>query len=150
MQREVDALEAEVQALYQRPCHCGQPDTTPARVTVTATREDGTMTDTYQPGDTVYLTATVDTAENTPLADVPGSWSGWPDGATLIQDTANPDRAVLTGLPLGDFSATFTVTKADGSTVSGTYSATVVDNTPATVTVTGSATAPTDETPASA
>lgn len=109
------------------------------------------MTDTYNLGEPVYLTATVDNSADVELDDFPGSWSGYPANATLTVDTANPDRAVLTGLAAGDFSVTFTATKTDGTTVAGTYAATVVDNTPATVTVTGSATAPADaSTPPSA
>lgn len=95
------------------------------------------MSDTYAPGATVFLTATVDNAEFQALANVAGSWSA--SAGTVVQDAVNPDLATLTGLPLGDFTATFTTTEG---AVAGSYTATVMDSVPSSVTVTGSATPP--------
>lgn len=95
------------------------------------------MTDTYAPGQTIYLTATATNAEQQPLADAPGTWTT--TAGTITPDPTNPDQATLVNVPVG--SATVTFTAADG--VAATLEITVVDDTVAAVTITSSATAPT-------
>ena len=106
------------------------------------------MTDTYTPGQTIYLTATVDNAEDVALTGVAGTWTA--DQGTVSANPDNPQEAQLVSVPVGVVNATFTT--SNGGIV-GTYQATVADDTPASVTVTGSTTPPSDEptsTPASA
>jgi hypothetical protein len=98
------------------------------------------MSDTYPAGAPIYLSAAVANNEGAPLANVPGAWTS--DQGTLVQNPNNPDETTLTNAPIGTFNATFTTTQ--GSVV-GTYQAAVTDNTPATVTITGSTTPPADE-----
>ena len=101
------------------------------------------MSDTYPSGAPIYLTAAVANNEGGALANVPGTWTC--DQGTLVANPNNPDETTLTNAPIGVFNATFTTTT--GSVV-GTYQASVTDNTPATVTITGSTTPPADETTA--
>lgn len=142
LQREIGVLEAEVQVLLRRPCHCGQTGGAPATVTVTLHQEGSTMSETtFAPGQTVYASAVVDNAEGVALTDN-GSWST--TGGTITADPANPEQATVVGLPLGDFTVTYTASNGVSNSVSGTVS----DSTPASVAVSLSSTAPTDEAPA--
>lgn len=141
---DIRRMEAEITELQQELAQ--QRSTTPATVTITARDKDGTMTDTYAPGATIYLTATVTNAEGTPLTGIAGTWAT--DQGTITQNPNNPQEATLVNAPVGQFNVTFTTT---GDTVVGSsYPGTVADQAPATVTITGSTTPPADETPASA
>ena len=136
--RKVDELEAEVQALYRRPCHCGQTDGAPATVTVHLFTSEGNLfmsETTFAPGATVYATAVVDNAEGVALTDA-GTWTT--TAGTISPDPSNPEAATVVGLPLGDFTVTYTASNGVSNSVSGT----VTDSTPATVSVSLSSTAP--------
>jgi hypothetical protein len=124
--------------------HCHHHDGAPATVTITAHKENGTMSDTYNLGETIYLNATVDNAESAALTGVAGTWTS--TAGTISPNPNNPDEATLVNAPVGDVTVTF----ATASGVTGTYTATVVDSTPASVTITGSTTPPADETTAPA
>jgi hypothetical protein len=144
LQREIDELEREVHCLAAQ-CH-QPPDSHPTAGTITATTKDGTVTDTYAPGQTIYLTAgNFTNAENAPVTGtVTGQWSS--DQGTITPNPNNADEATLVNVPLGDFNVTFT---ADSGLVL-TYQGTVADDVAVSGTITGSTTPPADETPASA
>jgi hypothetical protein len=98
------------------------------------------MTDQYPADAPVYLTAVVANNESVALPAFPGVWAT--DVGTITPDATNPDLATLTGVNLGDANVTFTTS---GDTVIGnSYVAEFVDNTPASVTITGSTTPPAD------
>lgn len=87
----------------------------------------------YALGAPVYLTAAVANAEQTPITDAV-QWSA--SAGTVTADPSNPLWATLADAPLGD--ATVTATTSNG--LSATDTVTIVDNTPATVSLTDSAT----------
>ncbi|HZP14624.1 MAG TPA: hypothetical protein VFA96_02290 [Nocardioides sp.] len=103
----------------------------PAHVTVT-TLEDS-VSNTYPLGSSPRLAAAVANAEGVPLPGTPVSWTA--SAGTLVTDPSNPDVRLLTNAPLGDV----TVTATTDNGVSGSDTITIVDNTPASVTVTDSA-----------
>lgn len=146
VQREIDTLEAEVQVLLRRPCHCGQTGGAPATVTVTLhTEENSSMSDTtFKPGQIIYAQAVVDNAEGTALTDS-GTWST--TAGTIAPLDGSPGWASIVGAPDGDMTVTYTASNG----VSGEADGTVSDDVPASVTVTLSASAPADvSSPASA
>jgi hypothetical protein len=138
--REMAEMQAEICELQQELA--AQHDTTPTAGTITATTKDGTMTDTYAPGQTIYLTAgNFTNTEGAPVTGtVTGTWTA--DQGTVTQNPNNPDKAQIDGATtLGDINATFT---ADTGLVL-TYQATIADQTPTAGTITGSTTPPADE-----
>lgn len=114
LQREIDVLEAEVQALLRRPCHCGRPchaGSVPATITVTASQEGHTMSS-YTAGTAVDLVADVKDDREVEVADAV-TWST--DQGTITSDPAdptNPLRAQLVNAPVG--TATVTATTSNG------------------------------------
>lgn len=100
------------------------------------------MSDTYTLGETIYLTtgSFLNTEGAAITGIVPGAWSS--DQGTITANPDNADEASLVGVPLGVANVTFT--SADGGLVLS-YQATVADQVPVSGTITGSATAPTDE-----
>lgn len=133
--QDLDIMQAEIEQLL------AERSTRPTAGHITATTKDGTMSDTYAPGATIYLTAGDFTnAENQPLTGpVPGTWAS--DQGTITANPNNADEATLVNAPLGTVNVTFT---ADSGLVL-TYQATIADQTPTAGTVTGSTTAPADE-----
>lgn len=104
----------------------------PAHVTVT--NLEASVSNTYPLGSTPKFAAAVANAENVPLPGTPVTWSS--SAGTLVSDPGgDPDVRVLTNAPIGD--VTVTATTENG--VAGEDTVTIVDNTPATVTVTDSA-----------
>lgn len=149
LQREIDQLETEMQALTPAagcPCHCQQPPTTPATITLTlSTRENSPMSElTFPYGAPVYANAAITNAEGQTIPDGGGTWTT--TAGTINPNPSNPDTATIVGLPTGDFTVTYTASNGATSSASGT----VVDSAPVTVAVSLSATAPADDTPASA
>lgn len=132
---DLATMQAEIQQLQQQLA--GHP----ASGTITATTKDGTVTDTYAPGTTIYLTAgSFLNAEGAPITGtVPGTWAS--DQGTITANPANADEAQLVNVPLGTAVVTFTTT---GGLVLN-YTAVVADQTPVSGVITGSTTAPTDE-----
>lgn len=136
--RDLDAelqrhLERLARHLPDRCCQhqCGNE---PAHITLTAsTSPEGTPMASYALGAPVYLTAAVANAEQTPITDAV-TWSA--SAGTVTADPANPLWATLADAPLGD--VTVTATTSNGLTATDTV--TIVDNTPATVSLTDSAT----------
>lgn len=130
LQRHLERLERH---LPDRCCQhqCGNE---PAHITLTAsTSPEGTPMASYALGAPVYLTAAVANAEQTPITDAV-QWSA--SAGTVTADPSNPLWATLADAPLGD--ATVTATTSNG--LSATDTVTIVDNTPATVSLTDSAT----------
>lgn len=87
----------------------------------------------YALGAPVYFTANVTNAEQTPITDAV-TWTS--DAGTITADPSNPLQATLVNAPLGD--ATVTATTSNG--ISATDTVTIVDNTPAAIGLTDSAT----------
>ncbi len=106
----------------------------PANIHLTASHTPGgPPVSSYPTGAPVYLTAKVTNAEDVALAD-PVSWSA--SAGTLTADPSNPLWATLTDAPLGE--VTVTVVASNG--IEATDTVTVVDNTPAAITLTDSGT----------
>lgn len=103
----------------------------PAHVTVTP--EESSLSNTYPLGSSPRFTAAVANAEGAALPGTPVNWSA--TAGTISADPANPGVATLVNAPLGDV----TVTATTDNGVSGSDMITIVDNTPASVTVTDSA-----------
>lgn len=104
------------------------------------------MSDTYPSGATVYLDASVLNDQGAQLPpSVPGEWTC--DQGTITQDPTTPTEASVANLPDGTFNAAFTT---EVGSIVGAYTAEVGDFTPASVTITGSTTAPAAATPAAA
>jgi len=143
VEREIAEMQAEICELKQELAQ--QRDTTPTTGTITATMEDGTVTDTYTPGATIYLTAGqfANTEGVALTGTIPGQWAS--DQGIIAANPNNADEATLVNVPLGDVNVTFT---ADSGLVLN-YTATVADDTPVSGTITGSTTPPADEPAAS-
>lgn len=106
----------------------------PAHITLTASPSPGgPPMSSYAQGAPVYLTAAVTNAEQAPISDAV-SWSA--SAGTVTADPANPLWATLVNAPLGD--VTVTATTSNGIQASDTV--TIVDNTPAAITLTDSGT----------
>ncbi len=136
--RDVDAeLARAVQRLERhitdRCCehHCRSE---PAHITLTASRTpEGPAMSSYPLGAPVYLTAAVTNAEGTQITDEV-TWVS--DTGTVTADPSNPLWATLVNAPLGD--ATVTATTSNG--IIATDTVTIVDNTPAAISLTDSGT----------
>jgi hypothetical protein len=126
--RRLARLEEDI----ERRC-CDHECDAPAHITLTAsTSPEGTPMASYTLGVPVYFTAAVENAEQVPVADAL-SWSA--TAGTVSADPANPLWATLVNAPLGD--VTVTATTSNGLTATDTV--TIVDNVPATVSLTDSA-----------
>lgn len=135
---DIRRMEAEILELLE------QRKTTPATATITAYRQDGTMSDTYKLGDPIYLSVDVRNAEGDALTGVEGNWTV--SSGTLSVNPNNPQEATVVSATAGEFDANWT--SADGTITAPQYTAAVVDGTPASASISGSATAPADETTA--
>jgi hypothetical protein len=126
---ELRALEAELLVIERDLDYCRV--FVPAHVTVTP--EENSVSNTYPLGSSPKFTAAVANAENLALPGTPVSWTA--TAGTISADPNNPGVATLANAPLGD--VTVTATTENG--VSGSDTVTIIDNTPASVTVTDSA-----------
>jgi hypothetical protein len=128
--RRLERLEHD---LHRRCCEhqCGSE---PAHITLTAsTYPEGPNMSSYPAGSPVYLTAAVTNAEGVAVTDTV-TWSA--SAGTVSADPANALWATLVNAPLGD--VTVTATTSNGLTATDTV--TIVDGTPAAITLTDSAT----------
>jgi len=105
----------------------------PAHVTVTPL-EETVSNNTYPLGAPIKFAAAVANGEGGALPGTPVTWSAT-SGTVTTPDPSAPNTVVLTGAALGD--VTVTATAANGA--AGQDTVTVIDNVPATVTVTDSA-----------
>lgn len=106
----------------------------PANIHLTASdTPGGHPVSSYPAGAPVYLTANVTNAEGVSLADQV-AWTA--SAGTVTADPANPLWATLANAPLGD--ATVTAVASNG--IEATDTVTIVDNTPAAISLTDSAT----------
>lgn len=129
IRRHFERLERKI---WDRCCEheCGSE---PAHVTLTAsTSPEGPPMSSYPVGVPVYLTAAVANAEQVPITDEV-TWSA--SAGTVAADPANPLWATLVNAPIGD--ATITATTSNG--IEATDTVTIVDNTPAAISLTDSA-----------
>lgn len=126
---ELRELEAELLVIERDLAYCR--DLIPVHVTVTPLEES--VSNTYPLGSSPRFTAAVANAEGAVLPGTPVSWTA--TAGTLVSDPTNPDARILTNAPLGDV----TVTATTDNGVSGSDTITIVDSTPASVTVTDSA-----------
>jgi hypothetical protein len=130
LQRHFERLEHKIR---DRCCEhrCGSE---PAHITLTAsTSPEGPPVSSYPEGVPVYLTAAVANAEQVAITD-DVSWSA--SAGTVTADPANPLWATLVNAPVGD--ATVTATTSNG--IEATDTVTIVDNTPASISLSDSAT----------
>jgi hypothetical protein len=132
---ELRALEAELLVIERDLAYCRV--FVPGRVfvpaSITVTPEENSVSNTYPLGSSPKFTAAVANAEGAALPGTPVSWTS--TAGTISADPNNPAVATLANAPLGD--VTVTATTENG--VSGSDTVTIVDNTPASVTVTDSA-----------
>lgn len=119
---------------HHHPCEWWQ---TPATVSISDHDLQGDTMTAYAPGQEVFLTATVRNAEGADVSDN-GTWTS-DNGTVNVPDPTKPSEAVLTGATLGTANVIYTT----ANSITGTDTITIADTTPATVTVTDSATAPT-------
>lgn len=128
--RRLERLEHKIAGrCCDHPCAA-----TPASITLTASDiPGGPPMSSYPAGATVYLTAAVTNAESVPVPDAV-TWSA--SAGTITADSTNPEWANLVNAPLGD--VTVTATTSNG--IQATDTVTIVDSTPAAITVTDSAT----------
>jgi len=129
LEAELRELEVELLVLERDLAYCRA--FLPAHVTVTP--EESSVPNTYPLGSSPKFTAAVANAEGAPLPGTPVSWTA--TAGTISADPANPGVATLANAPLGD--VTVTATTENG--IAGSDTVTLVDNTPASVTVTDSA-----------
>jgi uncharacterized cupin superfamily protein len=138
-----------VRAALEHCHHHGQPvNVTPAAVTIRLTTSEGnTLMSDFTLGQPVYASAAVTNAEGTAITGDAGTWST--TAGTISANPNNAEEATLYNAPVGDFTVTYTTANGVVATATGT----VVDSTPASASVSLSATAPADEptsTPAAA
>lgn len=133
-------VDSDLTRVFQRLEHhltdrcCEHQCNRPAHITLTASASPGgTPMSSYALGAPVYLTAAVTNAEQTPITDTV-SWSA--SAGTVTADPSNPLWATLVNAPLGD--VTVTATTSNGIAAQDTV--TIVDNTPAAITLTDSGT----------
>lgn len=126
LEAELRALEAAVRILER-----DNRLFVPAHVTVTPL--EGSMSNTYPLGVPIKFAAAVANGEGGALPGTPVTWSA--TSGTVSADPANPAVATLVNAPIGD--VTVTATTENG--VTGSDTVTVIDNVPATVSVTDSA-----------
>lgn len=125
IQRHLDRLDHDVDQLLAL---ARANDRAPAHITVTTTDQEGTTMTTFAPGATITFTAGSENAENQAVAD---SYTWTTTAGTIVP---GPDSTTITisDAPIGDVTATAT----DPLGISGSATATVADQTPATVNVT--------------
>lgn len=126
---ELREIAAELERIERDLAYCR--DLIPVHLTVTTLEES--VSNTYPLGSSPKFTAAVANAEGAALPGTPVNWSA--TAGTISADPANPGVATLANAPLGDV----TVTATTDNGVSGSDTITIVDNTPASVTVTDSA-----------
>lgn len=121
---DIRRMEAEILELLE------QRSTTPTRITITPTDQEGNIVTTFAPGQTATFTAVSDNAEGAPVADT----YTWSTTAGTIVPGADDTSITISDAPLGDL----TVTATDPAGLTGTVTVTIADQTPASITVTAS------------
>lgn len=121
---DIRRMEAEILELLE------QRSTTPSRVTITPTDQEGNIVTTYAPGATATFTATSTNAEGAPVADT----YTWTATTGTIVPGADDTTITISDAPVGDL----TVTATNPAALSNSVTVTIADSTPASITVTAS------------
>jgi hypothetical protein len=134
VQREIRLHFERLERKIQDRCCEHQCGSEPAHITLTAsTSPEGPPVSSYPVGVPVYFAAVVENAEQVQITDEV-TWSA--SAGTVTADSLNPLWATLANAPAGD--VTVTVTTSNG--IQATDTVTIVDNTPASVALSDSAT----------
>jgi hypothetical protein len=123
IERHLDHLDREVAQLL---AIARSNDRTPVRITLTAHHEgDPAMADQFPANEPIVITADVENAEHVAVSDT----LTWSTSAGTLTPDPSTLTATLTGAPLGDT----TVSVIDPLGITADVTVTVVDNTPATI-----------------